>query len=92
MIDIEKERERTGYSGKPQQWQFGFDLAMSIAQKAESEKCVWRETEDGIWGTECGRDYVFDSYAAQKPSDSGQYCSNCGKKIEDVPFEDIEHE
>ena len=32
MIDIEKERERTGYKGKPQQWQYGFDLAMSIAK------------------------------------------------------------
>ena len=56
----------------------------------KSEKCVWRENEDGIWDTACGQDYVFDGYAVQKPSDCGQYCSNCGKKIEDVSFEEIE--
>lgn len=87
MIDIEKERKRTGYSGKPLQWQYGFDLAMNIVQKAEAEKCVWRENEDGIWDTECGRDYWFDPYIFLKPSDSGQYCSNCSKKIEEVSLE-----
>lgn len=92
MIDIEKERERTGYKGKPLQWQYGFDLAMDIARKAESETCKWRENEDGIWNTECGQDYVFDGYASQKPSDCGQYCSNCGKRIKDVCFEESEDE
>ena len=58
-----------------------------LVKKAEAEKCVWRENEDGIWDTACGQDYVFDGYATQKPSDCGQYCSNCGKKIEDVSFE-----
>lgn len=92
MIDIEKERERTGYSGKPLQWQYGFDLAMNIAMKAVSEKCVWHENEDGMWNTACGQDYILDMYAAQKPSDSGEYCSNCGKKIEEVSFEESEDE
>lgn len=92
MIDLEKERERTGYGGKPQQWQYGFDLAMNIAIKAESETCKWRENEDGIWDTECGRDYWFDPYIFLKPSDSGQYCSNCGNKIKELSFEESEDE
>ena len=58
----------------------------------KSEKCVWRENEDGVWNTACGQDYIFDSYVAQKPSDSGQYCSNCGKKIEEVSFVESEDE
>lgn len=47
MIDIEKERERTGYRGKPQQWQYGFDLAMNIAKAQldalEESRMTWRE-------------------------------------------------
>ena len=85
MIDIEKERERTGYKGKPQQWQYGFDLAMSIAQKAEAEKCVWSEFAKGGLSTSCG--YLFDKDMFQNSSNKGEHCIKCGKKIEEVSLE-----
>lgn len=69
-----------------------YALVVNSTQKTKPQKCVWRENEDGIWDTACGQDYVFDGYAVQKPSDCGQYCSNCGRKIEDVSFGESEDE
>ncbi|EPG5693106.1 TPA: hypothetical protein JIE61_001435 [Acinetobacter baumannii] len=36
MIDIEQLKIRCGYKGKPQQWQYGFDLAVSELTKAQA--------------------------------------------------------
>ena len=91
MIDLEKERERTGYCGKPQQWQYGFDIAMSIAQKAEAEKCVWRENEDGVFETAC--DFAFELNNLDYLSENFvKHCCYCGKRIEEVSFEESEDE
>ena len=61
-----------------------------LVKKAEAEKCVWRENALGIWDTACDQDYVSYGFVGKKPSDIYQYCSNCGKKIEEVSFEEIE--
>ena len=34
-MDIEKLKKRCGYDGKPQQWQYGFDLACRELAKAQ---------------------------------------------------------
>lgn len=41
-MDIEKLKNRCGYSGKSQQWQYGFDLAVREMQasKAQSDKKI----------------------------------------------------
>lgn len=57
-----------------------------LIKQVISENCVWRENEDGIWDTGCGKDFVFDLYAGQKPSDNGKYCSNCGKEVGYISF------
>lgn len=36
MMDIEKLKKRCGYDGKPQQWQYGFDLACRELTKDQS--------------------------------------------------------
>lgn len=89
MIDIEKERERTGYKGKPQQWQYGFDIAMSIAQKAEAEKCVWRRNTSEYWGSGCEHAHKMSNRFSLSANDF-KYCLFCGKKIEEVSFEESE--
>lgn len=38
MTDIQKIKARCGYAGKPQQWQYGFDLAIRELQAANSIK------------------------------------------------------
>ena len=35
-MDIEKLKKRCGYDGKPQQWQYGFDLACRELAKAKA--------------------------------------------------------
>ena len=35
-MDIEKLKKRCGYDGKPQQWQYGFDLACRELAKAQA--------------------------------------------------------
>lgn len=40
MIDIENLKKRCGYNGKPQQWQYGFDLAVREIAKAQAVP-VW---------------------------------------------------
>ena len=35
-MDIEKLKKRCGYDGKPQQWQYGFDLACRELTKAQA--------------------------------------------------------
>lgn len=35
-MDIEKLKKRCGYDGKPQQWQYGFDLACRELAKAQT--------------------------------------------------------
>ncbi|MDP7762489.1 hypothetical protein [Acinetobacter baumannii] len=47
MIDIEQLKIRCGYKGKPQQWQFGFDLAVSELTKAQAvpEKKIYLTCE-----------------------------------------------
>lgn len=83
MIDIEKERERTGYKGKPQQWQYGFDLAMSIAQEAESKKCVWKKSIQEYWDSGCGYAHKMGNSACLK-SNNFKHCPFCGRKIEEA--------
>ena len=34
-MDIQKIKERVGYKGKSQQWQYGFDLAVRELQQAQ---------------------------------------------------------
>lgn len=36
-MDIEKIKNRCGYSGKSQQWQYGFDLAIREMQAAKAQ-------------------------------------------------------
>ena len=36
-MDIEKIKNRCGYSGKSQQWQYGFDLAVREMQAAKAQ-------------------------------------------------------
>ena len=36
MIDIENLKKRCGYNGKPQQWKYGFDLAIREIAKAQA--------------------------------------------------------
>ena len=36
-MDIEKLKNRCGYSGKSQQWQYGFDLAIREMQAAKAQ-------------------------------------------------------
>ena len=35
-MGIEKLKKRCGYDGKPQQWQYGFDLACRVLAKAQA--------------------------------------------------------
>lgn len=37
MSDIQKIKARCGYAGKPQQWQYGFDLAIRELQAANTK-------------------------------------------------------
>lgn len=36
-MDIEKLKKRCGYDGKPQQWQYGFDLACRELAQAQAD-------------------------------------------------------
>lgn len=45
MIDIENLKKRCGYNGKPQQWQYGFDLAVREIAKAQAVQ-EWISVED----------------------------------------------
>ena len=44
-MDIEKVKKRCGYDGKPQQWQYGFDLACRELAK-HSKQPQWISVED----------------------------------------------
>lgn len=57
-MDIEKLKKRCGYDGKPQQWQYGFDLACRELAKAqaipdgfvlvpkENIFCYWQDNDE----------------------------------------------
>lgn len=51
MTDIHKEidslKAKSGYSGKPQQWQYGFDLACRELAKAQAVQ-GWISVEEGL--------------------------------------------
>lgn len=46
-MDIEKLKKRCGYDGKPQQWQYGFDLACRELAKY-SKQPQWISVEDSL--------------------------------------------
>ena len=96
MIDIEKEKQAEIDDLKAQinaleesrmTWR---EYAMKIesgeyelVKKAESEKCVWRKNHCGDYDTSCGA--YFGAHA-------WPFCTNCGRKIEEVSFEESEDE
>lgn len=48
-MDIEKIKNRYGYSGKSQQWQYGFDLAVREMQAAKAQAVPeWIGVEDSL--------------------------------------------
>lgn len=58
MIDIEQLKIRCGYKGKPQQWQYGFDLAVSELTKAQAVPDTQQKLTDTYYLE--GSDYVVD--------------------------------
>lgn len=46
-MDIEKLKKRCGYDGKPQQWQYGFELACRELGK-RSKQPQWISVEDAL--------------------------------------------
>ena len=52
--------------------------------------CEWQSDPDGIWSTQCGKDWVFE--AGGPVENEMRYCPICGKVlfIADVPAEDGE--
>ena len=55
-MDIEKLKKRCGYDGKPQQWQYGFDLACRELAQAVPEGFVLmpiQPTEEMIKNATC---------------------------------------
>ena len=47
MIDIEKLKNRCGYDGKPQQFKYGFDLALRELAKAKAVQ-EWISVKDNL--------------------------------------------
>lgn len=51
-----------------------------------SERCVWREDENGDWYTDCGEQHEF---LIGRPFDNLYYCPYCGRDIIEKPY--LEH-
>ncbi|ENR2980390.1 Uncharacterised protein [Acinetobacter baumannii] len=75
MIDIEQLKIRCGYKGKPQQWQFGFDLAVSELTKAQAvpdTHVVVEKSKIETWWQDAEEPENFASRIEDMPS-LGQY-------------------
>ena len=85
MTDIHKEidslKAKSGYSGKPQQWQYGFDLACRELVKAKAVQ-QWISVKDEM--PEQGQMVlVFRPHAHEKPYKDPNYkiCTYAGEDI-----------
>lgn len=46
--------------------------------------CVWAENEDGVWETECGHVFTFETGTATE--NSFRYCPYCGRTLISCPL------
>lgn len=46
---------------------------------SERRPCVWTEDEDGIWQTECGDAFAFDS--GSPTENKAKFCQYCGAEL-----------
>lgn len=70
-MDIEKLKKRCGYDGKPQQWQYGFDLACRELGKQPQ----WISVNDSLPDDSYGR--VLAWVVGQNSLGSVGYAWNC---------------
>lgn len=54
------------------------------ANQIEPILCKWQSDEDGVYETDCGNSFVFDTDNA---TDNGvRFCFYCGRQIIDIPY------
>lgn len=62
-------------------------LAEAASERQRAERaCAWREDEDGVWETECGKSWCFDS--GSPAENSANFCHNCGGHLKPFPYEE----
>ncbi len=49
----------------------------------ETPSCTWTEDSDGLWTSECGRAFVFDSGVPTE--NSFAHCPFCGQSLHESP-------
>jgi hypothetical protein len=58
---------------------------LDAIEAARAERCVWREDDESIWSTACGREWCTQENIS--PSELGAtHCQFCGRPVEAVPF------
>jgi len=58
--------------------------AGAIRQSVEKH-CFWEQDEDGIWQTDCGKQFYFDD--SSTPEDTGMiYCCFCRKPLKEIEY------
>jgi hypothetical protein len=61
--------------------------AYELASRSEKPaECEWRADSDGIYHTDCGNAFTFDSGTATE--NSAKFCQYCGGGLVDVPAEE----
>jgi len=52
--------------------------------------CRWREDEDGIWDSGCGRTWEFDDGGPK--ANRCNFCMGCGKPVVEIPYHEPDRE
>jgi len=60
-----------------------YTVQMSDAEAAPAP-CVWRENEDGLWDTSCGREWEFIDDGPKE--NRVKFCIECGQPVQSVPL------
>lgn len=56
---------------------------MTTVSRKQSQWCIWREDEDGVWWTGCGEAHQF---TVDGPTANGQkFCGYCGQPLKEQP-------
>lgn len=63
----------------------GTDRVLRVVGAGMSEKCIWRENEDGYYETGCDNAFIIESGT---PEDNHMaFCCYCGKPLESQNYE-----
>lgn len=56
------------------------------ATKSMDKWCRWNEDSDGMYNTECGRLWFFDTGNVKE--NGAKFCVYCGRRIKEIRYKD----